>query len=53
MNSTELHRIKTSQEGKYLLATRATAHSCGWILLLVSNRPIGSILLVTKKHLVN
>ena len=53
MNSTELQKIKTSQEGKYFLARRATAHSCGCFMLLVSYKPIGSILLVTKKRLVN
>ena len=53
MNSTELKKIKTGQEGKYFMASRATAHSCGWFMLLVSYKPIGSILLVTKKRLVN
>ena len=53
MNSTELHKIKTSQEGKYWLAPRATAHSRGSFMFLVSKKPIGSILLVTEKRWVN
>ena len=53
MSSTELHKIKTSQEGKYSLASIVTAHSRGWFMFLVSYKPIGSILLITKKRLVN
>ena len=53
MNSTELHKIKTSQEGKYLLTTRVRVNSCGCFMFVVSEKPVGSILLVTKKRLVN
>ena len=53
MNSTELHKIKTSQESKYSLTSSVRAHSCGWFMFLGLFKPIGSILLITKKRLVN